>query len=67
MNAIYVCPAYFYGPNLWDLYGDKTVKMLCDLTRSTHNYFVDQMLSDVIPSLSILVFCKDFEKVLPRK
>ena len=61
LNAISVYSAHFYGSNLWDLYGDMagqvyrswntSVKLVWDLPRSTHNYFVDNLLSASIPSV----------------
>ena len=61
LNAISVYSAHFYGSNLWDLYGDMagqvyrswntSVKLVWDLPRSTHNYFVEHMLSEDIPSV----------------
>ena len=62
LNAVSVYDAHFYGSNLWNLYGDMagqvyrswstTVKLVWDLPRSTHSYFVDNLLSGPIPSVS---------------
>ena len=53
--------AHFHGSNLWDLYGDMagqvyrswntSVKLVWDLPRSTHNYFVENLLAEFIPSV----------------
>ena len=61
LNAISVYSAHFYGSNLWDLYGNlagqvyrswsTSVKLVWDLPRNTHTYFVDNMLSESIPSV----------------
>ena len=61
LNAISVYSAHLYGSNLWDLYGDMagqvyrswntSVKLVWDLPRSTHNYFVEHMLAEDIPSV----------------
>ena len=55
LNAISVYSAHFYGCMLWDLYGEMagqvyrswntTVKLVWNLPRSTHNYFVDHLLA----------------------
>ena len=68
LNAISVYSAHFYGSNLWDLYGDMagqvyrswstTVKLVWDLPRSTHNYFVDNMLAESIPSARKRILCQ---------
>ena len=60
LNAISVYSAHYYGSNLWDLYGDMagqvyrswstSVKLVWDLPRSTHSYYVDNMLAESIPS-----------------
>ena len=67
LNSIKVYSAHFYGANLWDLYGDMagqvyrswntTVKLVWNLPRSTHNYFVDHLLAESFSSIrkSILV------------
>ena len=54
LSAISVYSAHFYGAMLWDLYGEMagqvyrswntTVKLVWNLPRGTHNYFVDQLL-----------------------
>ena len=61
LNAVTVYSAHFYGSMLWDLYGDMagqvfrswntTVKLVWNLPRSTHNYFVDHLLADSFPSV----------------
>ena len=55
LNAISVYSAHFYGSMLWDLYGEMagqvyrswntTVKLVWNLPRSTHNYFVEHLLA----------------------
>ena len=55
LNAINVYSAHFYGAMLWDLFGDMAgqvyrcwntcVKLVWDLPRSTHNYFVEHLLA----------------------
>ena len=55
LNAIGVYSAHFYGAMLWDLYGEMSgqvyrswntcVKLVWQLPRSTHNYFVEQVLA----------------------
>ena len=64
LNAIGVYSAHFYGAMLWDLYGEMSgqvyrcwntcVKLVWQLPRSTHNYFVEQVLA------------KDFSSVQKR-
>ena len=61
LNAISVYSAHFYGSMLWDLYGDVAgqvyrswntcVKLVWNLPRSTHNYFVDNLLAEDFPSV----------------
>ena len=55
LNAVCVYSAHFYGAMIWDLYGEMSgqvfrswntcVKLSWDLPRSTHNYFVEQLLA----------------------
>ena len=55
LNALNVYSTHFYGSMLWDLYGDMAgqvyrswntcVKLVWNLPRSTHNYFVDHLLA----------------------
>ena len=55
LNAVKVYSAYFYGAMTWDLYGDMVgqvyrsrntcVKLVWDLPRATHNYFVEHLLA----------------------
>ena len=61
LNAIGVYSAHFYGSMLWDLYGEVAgqvyrswntcVKLVWNLPRSTHNYFVENLLSEGFPSV----------------
>ena len=61
LNAIMVYSAHFYGAPLWDLYGEKAnqvykswntcVKLVWDLPRSTHNFFVEHLLAKSFPSV----------------
>ena len=61
LNAISVYSAHFYGSMLWDLYGDVAgqvyrswntcVKLVWNLPRSTHSYFVDNLLAEGFPSV----------------
>ena len=61
LKAVSVYAAHFYGAMLWDLYGDKAgqvyrswntcVKLVWDLPRSTHNYFVDNLLAESFTSV----------------
>ena len=61
IDAISIYSAHFYGSNLWELYGEMagqayrswntSVKLVWDLPRSTHNYFVDNMLAKSTPSV----------------
>ena len=55
LNAVKVYSAHFYGAMTWDLYGDMVgqvyrswntcVKLVLDLPRATHNYFVEHLLA----------------------
>ena len=61
LNAISVYSSHFYGSMLWDLYSDSSgqmyrswntcVKLVWNLPRSTHNYFVDNLLAEDFPSV----------------
>ena len=61
LNAIKVYCAHFYGSPLWDLYGvmanqvykswNTTVKLVWDLPRSTHNFFVEHLLAESFSSV----------------
>ena len=61
LNALNVYSTHFYGSMLWDLYGDMAgqvyrswntcVKLVWNLPRSTHNYFVDNLLAGDFPSV----------------
>ena len=60
LGAIQTYNCHFYGSMLWDLYGNMsnqvyrswntTVKLVWGLPRSTHNYFVEHLLSKDIRS-----------------
>jgi hypothetical protein len=55
LNAVSVLSFHFYGAMTWDLYGDMVgqvyrswntcVKLVWDLPRATHNYFVEHLLA----------------------
>ena len=55
LTAVSVYSAHFYGAMIWDLYGDMAgqvyrswntcVKLVWDLPRSTHNFFVEHLLA----------------------
>ena len=78
LNAVSVYTAHFYGAMLWDLYGDMSgqvfrswntcVKLAWGLPRSTHNYFVEQLLAKNFSSVrkKILVQYTSFLKRLGR-
>jgi hypothetical protein len=78
LNAIKVYCAHFYGSPLWDLYGvmanqvykswNTTVKLVWDLPRSTHNYFVEHHLAETFSSVrqSILAQYVGFIQRLER-
>ena len=61
LNAVNLYSAHFYGSMLWDLYGDMAgqvyrswntcVKLVWNLPRSTHSYFVDNLLAEDFPSV----------------
>ena len=56
LNAVDIYSAHFYGSMLWDLYSEEVgkiyrswntlVKLIWGLPRSTHNYFVENILSN---------------------
>ena len=78
LNAINVYSAHFYGAMLWDLFGDMAgqvyrcwntcVKLVWDVPRSTHNYFVEHLLAKDWVSVreKILVQYVKFLQRLPR-
>ena len=61
LRAVQVYSCDFYGSMLWNLYGDQAgkfyrcwntcVKLSWDVPRSTHTYFVDNLLSCGFPSI----------------
>ena len=61
LRAITIYSTHFYGAMIWDLYGEVAcqvyrswntcVKLVWGLPRSTHNYFVDNLLSGGFPSV----------------
>ena len=68
LNAVSIYSAHFYGSMLWDLYGDMAgqvyrswntcVKLVWDLPRSTHNFFVDHLLAGTLPSVRKSILTK---------
>ena len=67
LSAVQTYAGHFYGSMLWDLFGDMagqvyrswntSVKLVWDLPRSTHNFFVEHLLAESFSSVrqSILV------------
>ena len=78
LNAIMVYSAHFYGSPIWDLYGEianqvykrwnTSVKLVWDLPRATHNFFVDNFLAESFSSVrkNILVQYTSFVKRLGK-
>ena len=68
LNAVSIYTCHFYGAMLWDLFGDAAgqvyrswntcVKLAWDLPRSTHNYFVDNLLAGPLPSVRKKLLCQ---------
>ena len=66
LHAIQVHSAHFYGSMIWDLYGtmatqvyrswNTCVKLVWDLPRSTHNYFVEHLLASDFRSARKMIF-----------
>ena len=66
LNAISVYSAHFYGAMLWDLSSDMAgqvyrswntcVKLVWDVPRSTHNYFVEHLLAKDFASVKEKIF-----------
>ena len=64
--SLYAC--HFYGAMLWDLFGEPAeqmyrswntcVKLAWDLPRSTHNFFVDNLLAGSLPSVRQKLLCQ---------
>ena len=78
LNAISIYSAHFYGAMLWDLSSDMAgqvyrswntcVKLVWDVPRSTHNYFVEHLLAKDFASVRkrILSQYVRFVQKLPR-
>ena len=78
LDAINVYSSHFYGAMLWDLFGDTAgqvyrswntcVKLVWDLPRSTHNYFVEHLLAKDWVSIreKIMVQYVKFMQRLPK-
>ena len=70
LNAVNVYSAHFYGSMLWDLYGEMAgqvyrswntcVKLVWNLPRSTHNYFVENLLAEQLPSVRCNILAQYF-------
>ena len=70
MNAVDVFFAHFYGSMLWDLNGKMagqvywtlniSVKLVWNLPRSTHNYFVENLLAKQLPSVRCNILAQYF-------
>ena len=68
LNAVQIYCSDFYGSMLWNLYGEQAaqffrcwntyVKLSWDLPRSTHVYFVDNLLSCGFPSIRYQVLTR---------
>ena len=61
LSAVSIYSAHFYGSMIWDLYGEMAgqvyrswstcVKLVWKLPRATHNYLVENLLSEGFPSI----------------
>ena len=70
LNTVNVYSAHFYGSMLWDLYGEMAgqvyrswntcVKLVWNLPRSTHNYFVENLLAEQLPSVRCNILAQYF-------
>ena len=78
LNAISIYSAHFYGAMLWDLSSDMAgqvyrswntcVKLVWDVPRSTHNYFVEHLLAKDFASVRKRIFSNyvRFVQKMPR-